>query len=112
MATSRLPPNWLDVLNHIQGILTQALVEVDAREQIAASFVTSQEGDKTFSLAEEMPRFADRLCNLGEMAPRARHTLEPVDKILQDGEQELRSYLEKLVDLRQRLANRASRAVG
>jgi len=97
------------LLAQLQRSVAQLLGEVTAREQALAA--------DTPSLLESGWRQKLRACGqraaqLDTQAHRAAETLRDADGMLADSEQELRQHLTAMADLRQKLTDWASRAIG
>jgi HD-GYP domain-containing protein (c-di-GMP phosphodiesterase class II) len=104
--TSPLPPNWTDMLDQIQQLLTQAVQLAETREASLANQTVHG-----LSIIPPNPIEA-KLDELAEQVRQMEAPLLTLDRVLQSEEDLARGHVAKVADLSRRLAEWAGGAVG
>ena len=108
-ATSTLPAGWSQIIDEAQSRLDYAIALADARIAQLPHLDADALG---FSRREEIAKLSERLQRLSTYLDSAEQLVHSVDEILQKEETLLRQDVARSGTLRQRLAERAGRAVG
>ncbi len=103
-AEAKLPPRWAEGLAQVEQALAAAIANADRREQ-ALQKATAAVQPGAVDLTEGLARFRLRLRALADCAARAEQTVAASDASLADGEEELRTWFQKIEAVRRKLAN-------
>ena len=105
--TSPLPQNWVMVLEQIQRTLTQATQNAETRE---AALANPPALARVSLLPADIP--AKYWPGIEQRVEAMEAPLLTLDQTLQKEEQQARTHLAEIADLRQRLTEWAGRAIG
>ena len=108
-ATSTLPAGWSQIIDEAQRRLDHAIALADARNAQLPHLDVDALGHVR---REEIAKWSERLQRLSTYLDSAEQVVHSVDEILQREEAILREHVARSGTLRQRLAERAGRAVG